>query len=304
MDIHKIQGTIYLFIAILGLAIFIYNLRGTLRFKILTKNSKIVTIIINIVAIVMMLIGGWFSYQQYTYQPPKSDHVTKELQQTIKDANRPDTSYVQKIKYTDYYQKSDAELFSHYSAKGKASLNALAGNSKQTKSLLLHNVGRKITPGNSTTSLITTTGAKVNLLDRQNRMLVFVDNSQYSINQIKLIINASSNSTVSEQLKNVDIVFIFPTLSGSEVNKLADTLGDYPVVDRDSMPNKAVMDIKYYTIHEYSVKVLPSYLTINNNSIISNAGVGSIFNNNSELKTFLSKSFGASSDRLYREIIK
>lgn len=304
MDIHKVQGTIYLFIAILGLAIFIYNLRGTLRFKILTKDSKIVTIIINIIAIAMMLIGGWFAYQQYTYQPPKTDKVTKELQQTIKDANRPDNSYVQRIKYTDYYRKSDAELLNHYSAKGKASIDALAGSSKQTKSLLLHNVGRKITPGNSTTSLITTTGAKINLLDKQNRLLVFVDNSQYSISQIKLLINASSNDELSAQMKNIDIVFIFPTLSGSAVSKLSDTLGDYPVVDRDSMPNKAVMDIRYYTIHEYSIKVLPSYLAIDQNGIISNAGVGSIFNNNSELKVFLSKSFGTSSDKLYREIIK
>ena len=70
------------------------------------------------------------------------------------------------------------------------------------------------------------------------------------------------------------------------------------------MPEKAVMDIRYYAVHEFSIKVLPSYLTIDGNSVISNAGVGSIFANTDELDDFLSKSFGSSSDKLYREIIR
>lgn len=300
MNKHIIFGILWIAVIIVGVGLFIFNFKGTKHFKVLELSGKIITIIFNIIAFAMIFSGCYFSYQQFTYQPPKSDRVTKQLKQTIKDANRPSNAYNQKIKYTDYYQKSDAELLKHYSSKGKADLNALAGSSKETKSLLLHNVGRKITPGNSTTSLITTSGAKVNLLDGKERMLVFVDNSKYSINQIKLLTSGGDNSKVS----NIDLVFIFPTLNGSDITNLKDTLNNYPVVDRDSMPNKAVMDIKYYAIHEYSVKVLPSYLTIDRNGVISNAGVGSIFANSNELNDFISKSFGSSSDRLYREIIK
>lgn len=302
MDVHKVRGIIYIVIALIGLALFIFNFpRGTRHFKVLERSGKIITIIFNIIAIALMIIGAWFSYQEFNYQPPKVDKVTKQLKRTIKDANRPNNAYNQKIKYTDYYRKSDSELLKHYSTKGKADLNALAGNSNETKSLLLHNVGRKITPGNSTTALITTTGAKINLLDGKERLLVFADDSKYSTDQIQLIADSYSDADTSNELS---VVFIFPTLSGSDVAKLTDMIGDHPIVDRDSMPNKAVMDIKYYAIHEYSIKVLPSYLAIDRNGIISNAGVGSFFANKSELSDFISKSFGSSSDRLYREIVR
>lgn len=300
MSIHIIYGIVWIIMAFLGLAVFIFNLKGTKHFKVLELSGKVITIIFNVVAIALMIAGCYFGYQQITYRPPKDDKVTKQLKQTIKDANKPNNAYTQKIKYTDYYQKSDSELLKHYSTKGKADLEALAGKSKETKSLLLHNVGRKITPGNSTTSLITTTGAKINLLDGVDRILVFADNSKYSINQIRLLTDKSDVS----RLNNIDVVFIFPTLNGSEVSKMSGVLGEYPVVDHDSMPEKAVMDIRYYAVHEFSIKVLPSYLTIDGNSVISNAGVGSIFANTDELDDFLSKSFGSSSDKLYREIIR
>lgn len=300
MSIHIIYGIVWIIMAFLGLAVFIFNLKGTKHFKVLELSGKVITIIFNVIAIALMIAGCCFGYQQITYRPPKDDKVTKQLKQTIKDANKPNNAYTQKIKYTDYYQKSDSELLKHYSTKGKADLEALAGKSKETKSLLLHNVGRKITPGNSTTSLITTTGAKINLLDGVDRILVFADNSKYSINQIRLLTDKSDVS----RLNNIDVVFIFPTLNGSEVSKMSGVLGEYPVVDHDSMPEKAVMDIRYYAVHEFSIKVLPSYLTIDGNSVISNAGVGSIFANTDELDDFLSKSFGSSSDKLYREIIR
>ena len=88
----------------------------------------------------------------------------------------------------DYLEADTSKLESNYSEKGKTDINSLVGKSDKSKELILRNVGRKITAGDNTTSLLSISGERVNLLDGKNRVLVFLDTSDYSIKQLSLFV--------------------------------------------------------------------------------------------------------------------
>lgn len=307
---YKVQGLIWGAISVVFLIILFTFLRRPLRhWKTLKPGSKSITAILTIIDMTLILTGAVFCYRNLTYQPPRPTKITKSLQKTMKQERAMDANkYTQKITMKQYENDTEQQLYNMYTAKGKADIDSYASDSPKTKSLILRNVGRVIKPGgDSTTKLETISGAKINLCDGKNRLLIFCDGSKYSLQELKILNDYNQNADDSSESK-INYVIIFPTLSGTDINNLfendSDDIGDKSnlnIVSTDSMPDNTQMNIKYITMNEYQIKDVPSVIAIDKNGVICNAGVGSTFTTQAQLKTFLQHSFNASSS-LYREI--
>ena len=67
---------------------------------------------------------------------------------------------------------------------------------------------------------------------------------------------------------------------------------------RNSGPN---VDVKHIAVDEFGISNLPSYVAIDNNNVISNAGVGSILSDQTTVSNWMNKAF-FSENKLYKEI--
>lgn len=291
-----IYAAISFFIMIIGAVLFLYNFKGLKNYFQLYRFGQVITYLITIVSATMIVSGALYTYKNLTYQAPKVDALTTELKNNLSSDKKRKT-YKQKITNNQYQKLSDDDLYNKYTKKGKADLESYAVNSPKTKSLMLHNIGKKIT----SQKLIDINGASINLRDGKNRVIMFVDDSQYSINQIQLFTKYISSNTNANS--NLSVVLVFPTVSGLDVDQFitdnALSSSNISLVTTESMDNN--LNLKNFAVNQFNVQNLPSYISIDNDSYVSNAGVGSIFNTTSELQTYLSRSFG-SNIRLYTEI--
>lgn len=291
-----IYAAVSFFIMIIGVVLFLYNFKGLKNFFQLYRFGQIITYLITIVSATMIISGALYTYKNLTYQAPKVDDLTTELKNNL-NSDKKRKTYKQKITNNQYQKLSDDDLYNKYNKKGQADLESYAVNSPKTKSLMLHNIGKKIT----SQKLIDINGASINLRDGKNRVIMFVDDSQYSINQIQLFKKYISSNTNANS--NLSVVLIFPTVSGLDVDQFitdnALTSSNISLVTTESMDNN--LNLKSFAVNKFNLQNLPSYISIDNDSYVSNAGVGSIFNTTSELQTYLSRSFG-SNIRLYTEI--
>ena len=290
-------------ISLLGLVAFLYNLKGLSKFKYLTGGSKTITFTIAVISIAMMGLGGYYAYSIGTYHKPADDQLTKELKRSVKETKANPSDYKQAISSEDYINKKPDDLYKKYTKKGQADVNAYAGDSERTKNLILHNVGRKISAGENTTALITDSGARINLMDGKERVLVFADDSRYSIEQLTLLADYQTAHPDSK----IKYVLIFPTINGTSVQKLFEEHSEIgspdslDVVTTDSMPENTQLNIKYWTTNEFKVEALPSFISIDSHGITSNAAVGKNFTDKRGFGTYLSRSFSDKS-HLYNEI--
>ena len=300
MDKHILYGILFTVIAVIGLALFIFTFFNALRyFKSLLPGSKFLAFLLSIISLAAIGSGSVFAFQNFTWTKPAETQISKDLKASMSSAQKDSKKYNQKVSMKDYLEADTSKLESNYSEKGKTDINSLVGKSDKSKELILRNVGRKITAGDNTTSLLSISGERVNLLDGKNRVLVFLDTSDYSIKQLSLL---------KEQKSNVELVIIFPTASGSDIEKMFSTnatkIGEMSkniIVDNDSMSPNSNSSLTFLATGEYKVSVMPSYVFIDSSSVVSLAGSGSVFSSSSETKTFLDKAFSDKS-KLYDEI--
>lgn len=291
-----IYALIAFVVVILGFILFLYNLKGLKQYFHLYKISQVITFTLTVLSLTMIIAGGYYVYKNITYQAPRVDSLTKELKYNLNVEKKRNT-YKQTISNEKYHNLSTDDLYKKYTTKGKADIESYSINSPKTKSLMLHNIGKKIT----SKKLIDINGASINLRDGKNRVILFVDDSQYSINQIQLFTKYISSNTSAN--KNLSIVLVFPTISGLDVDQFITdnslSSSNISLITTESMGNS--MSLKDFAVNTFNVENVPSYISVDNSSYISNAGVGSIFTTTSELQTYLSRSFG-SNVRLYTEI--
>ena len=303
MKQNEIFGILFVIVVIFGLVLFIFDIKnGLLKFGKLTGGSKALSLGLLLVSIVAMGAGGYFAYQNFTWTAPPENQIAKDLKDSIKSAKENNKEYKQKISLEKYLDADLSELENSWSDKGKAELETVSQGSSKTKELILRTVGRKISAGENTTSLLAISGERVNLLDGKNRMLVFLDTSEYSVKQLKLL------KSYSNKENPVEVVLIFPTATGSDVKKMFEdnsgsigSIDDSIIVDNDSMSPNSNSSLKFLATGEYKVSVMPSYVLIDKNSVVSLAGTGSIFNSVDELSNFYSKAF-TEKDKLYQSI--
>lgn len=298
---NLIKGIIYIAIVLLSIIIFIFNFKGLRHFKDLYASGKIIALVLGILSSVFAISFSIFAFKTFTYQSPRSDQMTAELKKSMA-YDKQQANYTQNITDQDYYNASESKLYSYYTKKGQADIDSYSNNSDKTKTLLLRNVGKKL----KSQILYTTSGKQINLNDGKDRVLIFADDSQYSINQLSLFMSYNQDSTYSK----INYVVIFPVTNGTDIQTLFannSSIGNKDninVVDSDSMQegkeNNGLI-LKELAIQQFKIQNLPSYISIDKRGIISNAGVGTIFTNKSELQTYLSRSFG-NNVRLYTEI--
>lgn len=291
----------------LGLLIFVIKSISSVDggFGNLNGASKFLAIILSIVSLVVMATGGYFAFVNYTYKAPIDTESTKELQKQINKSNdKGEKGYVQLISTSDYNQASIEDLMKTYSKSGQTAIENYAQNSDKNKSFILRNVGRdlKSKEGLFTTQLKTVSGEIVKLNDGQKRMLVFADDSEYSVAILELL-----HKYNSERDDKIPYTIIFPTLDGTKVDAFFQayssrigTMDENSVVTIDSQPNQANQSIYTIATQEYHVTDLPSYLAIDGDSVISLAGVGSIVDTSEKLSSWLDNAF--SKNKLYSEI--
>lgn len=298
---NLIKGIIYIAIVLLSIIIFIFNFKGLRHFKDLYASGKIIALVLGILSSVFAISFSIFAFKTFTYQSPRSDQMTSELKKSMA-YDKQQANYTQNITDQDYYSASESKLYSYYTKKGQADIDSYSNNSDKTKTLLLRNVGKKL----KSQILYTTSGKQINLNDGKDRVLIFADDSQYSINQLSLFMSYNQDSTYSK----INYVVIFPVTNGTDIQTLFannSSIGNKDninVVDSDSMQEGKANNgliLKELAIQQFKIQNLPSYISIDKRGIISNAGVGTIFTSKSELQTYLSRSFG-NNVRLYTEI--
>lgn len=301
-----IIGILLIVVAVIGLAILIFTaIKGLSRFGDLSGGSKTITILLTIISLVMMISGGFFSWKSFTAKPKIEDELTENLRDTIKENKKEKKEYTQKISLAEYIDGEESNLYNFYSEKGKADIDAYSNGSDKAKSLLLRNVGKKITVGDNTTSLDLISGKKYSLVDGKDRIIIFADTSEYSI---KLLSEFKKYNTQNSD-KPVEYVVVFPVSDGTEVEEMfsanTDKIGAMDkinVVTNDSMGGGGQMNLKFVAMQEYSVKDIPSYVSIDKYGIVSSAGVGTVIQDDESMRSFLDKSFNTK-NKLYDEIV-
>lgn len=262
----------------------------------LTIGGKVVSALLMILSVVMVVSGGKFAYDNFTYSPPPRDDVMLALEEVVITSNFNEEDYVQTISKEEYENLSVEGLFDLYTEKGQADIRSIAQDSMITEELMLRNIGIDLKEDELLTrSLDLLSGQTVDLLDGQERLLVFVDGSPFSVNQLSLLYQYSRTNPL-------DYVVIFPTLTGTQVEEFykanANNIGNPPTATRDSMSEDELM---LMTQGEYKMNHLPAYVAIDSFSVVSNAGAGTVFNDQESLKTFLRRSF-TDGNKLYLEI--
>lgn len=301
-----IYGVLFLIIAIILLIIFIINNKTYKNFDKLSGLSKIIALIVSIATIGLTITFSVFSIQNFTYRQPKVDENTKQLQKQISEVKQTTKKYIQKISSRDYLSGSIDDLYKSYSKDGQKDIDNLSKESTLTKDLFLRNVGRKFTNGGLfTIKFKATNGQDINFLDGKNRVILFIDNTEYSANVVKTM-----RDYIQSTKSDVQLVLFFPTNSGTEIDQFFadnnDKMGsedDSIIISQDSLQNMPNLTVKYIAVQEYQLKNLPSYIAIDSNSVISNAGVGTLVNNSETAESWFNKSF-ISESKYYDRIVK
>ena len=305
-----ILGVVFAVVALAGLGFLIFVLRSLKTaggFGNLNGPSKVLAVILSVISLTAIFAGSWFSVKNFTYRPPQATESTKELQSQIKKSNNGVKRYTQLIKTEDYYTASLDELEKTYSKDRRSAVENYSQVTEKSRSFILRNVGRsfKNQEGLFTTELKTVSGEIVKLdKDKNGRVLVFADDSEYSANILSLLYKYNQN----HQDKPVAYTIIFPTLDGTKVdaffaahNGEIGSMDENSVVTIDSQPNTANQSIYGIATQEYSVTDLPSYVAIDKDGVISLAGVGSLVDSDDKLETWLNSAL-TSKNKLYNEI--
>lgn len=299
---HIIWGVLYTLILAIGLGIFFYNMSSYRRFVDLTILGKFMSFILTVISVVMIVACGKFAFDNFTYSPPPRDDVMRELEEVVVTSNVSEEDYIQTISMEEYSDLNTEGLFSQYTPKGQADIRSIAKGSIFTMNLLLRNVGIDLKEDNGMTKkLQLLSGKEVDLLDGVDRLLVFADNSAFSANQLKLL-------RLYNEKTPIDYVVLFPTLSGTQVAEFFKSnsndigqLNNLQVVSKDSMRDTSNFSLLHLTQGEYKINNLPAYMFIDKYSVVSNAGVGTIFDDQKSLSAFLRHSM-TDGNKLYLEI--
>ena len=303
---HTTYGIVFGVLAVIFFIAFLFNFKAISNFSVLNTGSKVLAILIAIITLGFTFAFSWFSYQNFTYKAPKVDKLTKQLQTQIDDVKKTTKKYVQKISSQDYFNLSSEELYKFYSKAGQSDIDNLAKQSELTKDLFLRNVGRKFTAGDIfTTKFKATNGKEIDMLDKKPKVIAFVDGTEYSAKVLGLM-----RKHIEKNKLDVQLVMFFPVTSGTDIDtfftKYRDQVGSQDqatIVSSDSISNMSNLNVKYITTKEYQVKNLPSYIAIDNQSVISNAGVGSLLNTDEDVAAWFNKAF-VSDMKYYDRIVK
>lgn len=310
MSINITYGVLFLAISILAFVAFIFNNRALKKLSVLDGVSRFAAITIAIVTLGSTFVFGWFSWQNFSYRAPKTDELTAQLKTQIEEVKKSTGKYTQRISSEDYFNLKPDELYNFYSEEGKQDVDNLAKQSELTRNLFLRNVGRQIKAGDIfTTSLKATNGKSIDLLDGNQRVLLFVDNTEYSVSVI-----AAMRDYIASSKSEVELVYIFPVNSGIDIDNFFTQYNDKVgaqesslVVSSDSISNMSNLNVRYLTIDEYQVENLPSYIAIDGQSVVSNAGVGTLIESQEDAKSWFNKAFTAETkyyDRIEKKSAK
>lgn len=298
-------GVIFAVLSLMSLGAFALNLKAVKRFDLMNMASKAVAVLIAAATLGAAMAFALFSFNNFSYRAPKTDELTKQLQSQIEGVKKQKAKYVQKLTTQQLSQLSTEELYASYSKEGRKAIDNLAKDSTLTKDLFVRNVGVVYTAdGLMTRSLKATNGRTVDMMDGQNRIIIFADTTEYSANLISHMI-----THIRESRQAIDVVLMFPISTGTEIDQFFATYNTkligpdlYNIVSQDSLANMPNLNVKFLAVDEYHVQNLPSYLAVDGNAVISNAGVGSLVNSTDTARTWISKAF-SSEQRYYDQIV-
>ena len=297
-------GIMFAVVAVLCVIGFGLNLKAMRRWSALDGLSKVLATIIACLALGGGMAFGYFSFENLTYKAPQTDELTKQLQKQIEEVKQTTTKYTQLISDKDYMNLSTDELYARYSKEGQKDVDNLSKESTLTKDLFLRNVGRHIKPGGLfTTGFKATNGKAVDLLDGKNRIILFVDTTDYSAEVIKAM-----RTYIKDSRLEVELVLFFPVTSGTDIDAFFANKSDYTgpqnqaiIVSADSINGLGNLDVKYIAVEEYRVQNLPSYVAIDSSSVVSNVGVGTLIASQEDAAGWFNKAF-TSESRYYERI--
>lgn len=297
-------GIMFAALAVVSVVVFLFNIKALKRLSVLDGLSKAIAVIIACVSLGSMGAFSWFSFENFTYRPPKQDELTKQLQKQIEEVKQTKSKYVQRISSEDYMNLSGDDLYKRYSKEGQRDIDNLAKQSTLTKDLFLRNVGRQFKAGGIfTTKLKATSGTEIDMLDGKNRVIAFVDGTEYSAKVLGQLRNY-----IQENKSDVELVMFFPITSGTAIDEFFDKFKDYTgpedqalIVSSDSMSNMSNLNVKYVAVEEYKIQNLPSYVAIDSESIVSNVGVGTLIESKEGAQAWFNKAF-TSETKYYERI--
>lgn len=294
----------YILLFVGGLVLIFLSLFGWMRFNKLKIGSQIGAILMTLLGVMLVVSGAVFAYRNIFIQEEVSaDEVRETLESFVENINQGYESYEPYLTIAEYNTAPIDDLYAMYSPKGQSDIEAIVDGSNKSLELLLRNVGRKVEPGVTTTSLNTLSGSRIDLLDGQQRLLVFLTDSRYSVEQARLLTEYDENNP-----DGVEIVFIYPTITGSQVANLYSNNSDIGdtftqnVVTRDSQLDDSATNLQVFALDELSITDVPAYIAIDENGITSLAAVGSAFKDIEELEQFFTSAF-YTSEPLYGQIV-
>lgn len=298
-------GFIFGALALVSLIAFLFNLKALKRFDLMNAASKVVAMLIAGVTMGATLAFGYFSFNNFTYRAPQADEMTKQLQSQIEGVKKAKAKYRQRLSIQEYHQLSVDELYAAYSREGQKAIDNLSKDSALTKELFLRNVGVQYSEdGLITRQLKATNGRTVDMLDGKERVIIFADTTEFSAGLI-----ANINNHVKGNRLSTDIVLVFPVTNGTDIDAFFGTYNStiggadgYNVISSDSLANMPNLNVKYLAVNEYMVQNLPSYLAVDANGVISNAGVGSLISSADSAAAWFSKAF--TSEQKYYDLIQ
>ncbi len=314
MSETKILGIGLLILSVLFIFLFLFNLfKGLRRFSRLQIGSKILALFLAVFSLTGTISTGYFGVKNLMYKPIEKNNTTVELENTIQEAkNNTDnnTTYKQEVGLDILKGETVDNLYNMYSEKGKSDILAWTNGSEKNKEFLLRNVGRVIDKSKEfeIQSIKDIRGRVLELGSNSNKVLFFGDDTEFTQKQFSTLVNYNKNLLEADR---IDFVLIFPTLNGIKVDEylkksgLADFKEDPNVyiVTTDSMPNTVNFTLKRMATDYFSVKNLPSFVSIDKNNTISNTGVGIFLESATDVSTYINKSF-VDKYKIYNEIVK